>query len=107
VVCKAVITIIRRTCGNTNCDTTTVTFNVTVHPIIKTNCESCHSGSSAGGGVQLVSYDDIKASAASGRLMGTIRHEQGYSAMPKGGNKLSDCDIAKLDKWIAESMKNN
>jgi len=27
--------------------------------------------------------------------------------MPKGGNKLSDCDIRKLEIWIIKGKPNN
>jgi len=40
-------------------------------------------------------------------LMGTIKHESGWSPMPKNGNKLSDCKIQKIDRWILDGTPNN
>jgi hypothetical protein len=31
----------------------------------------------------------------------------GYSAMPKGGNKLADCQITQVQKWIQAGALNN
>jgi len=89
------------------CDTTNVTFSNDVFPILEANCISCHSGGAPAGNVNLETYDDIVASANSGGLMGTIKHESGWSPMPKNGAKLDDCSIAKLDVWVAEGMPNN
>ena len=80
------------------CDTSKVTFSATVDPIIANNCKSCHSVGSSNG-VTLVAYSDIKKLVDNGRLMGSIKHQAGYSPMPQGG-KLDDCTIAKLDAWI-------
>jgi len=40
-------------------------------------------------------------------LMGTIKHEAGYSAMPKNGMQLSDCKITQTQKWIDDGTPNN
>ena len=90
-----------------DCDTTKVTFALTVSPIIKTNCELCHSGSTPSGNISLSDYTEIKTADDNGSLMGSIRHENGWSAMPKGGNKLSDCDIRKLEIWINKGKPDN
>lgn len=37
----------------------------------------------------------------------TITHSNGYSAMPKNGNKLSQCNIAQFKRWIDQGMPNN
>lgn len=89
------------------CDTTNVTYALTISPIIKSNCEGCHSGGAPSGGILLTNYPEIKSAADNGRLMGTIRHEAGFSPMPKGGNSLSDCDIKKLEIWIKNGTLNN
>jgi len=90
-----------------DCDTTKVTYSITILPIIKTNCEACHSGGSPSGNVLLSNYTEIKAAAENESLMGTIKHKTGWSPMPKGGNNLSDCDIRKLEIWIKNGEPNN
>jgi hypothetical protein len=94
---------------NSQCDTTNVTFSVSVKNILSNNCLSCHSNSnsSAGGNIQLENYADVKSMADNGRLMGSVLHKSGYSPMPKNGGSLSDCDITILKKWIEAQTPNN
>ncbi len=89
------------------CDTTNITFSGTVMPILQSYCLGCHSGSAPSGNIVIENYDDVVGLVHSGKLMGSIRFEQGYSPMPKGGNKLSDCNITKIEHWIADGMLNN
>ena len=90
-----------------SCDTTNVTFSGYVWPVINSNCTGCHSSSVPSGNVSLSNYNEIVTAAANGSLMGTIRHEAGYSPMPKGGGKLTDCEIKKLEIWIADGTPDN
>jgi mono/diheme cytochrome c family protein len=91
-------------CDNMPCDTMNITYTATIWPIILDNCKGCHTGSSAGGGIQLIDYPTIKAAVQSGKLYGSITHAVGYSAMPKNGAKLPDCYITQIRKWIASGM---
>jgi len=83
-----------------SCDTTNVTYSNTVWPVINANCTSCHSGGFPSGNVRLSNYDEISAVAKDGRLLSVIRHEDGWSPMPKGGGKLPDCDIQQIETWV-------
>lgn len=83
-----------------NCDTNTVTYELSVKPILENNCFSCHNSGNTSGGIDLTDYTKLTSLAANGALLGSISHFNGFSPMPQGGNKLSDCDIAKIDKWI-------
>ena len=89
------------------CDTTNVSFTDHVFPIINTNCTSCHGGQAPAGNIRLENYNDISAAANNGSLLGVIRHEQGWSPMPKGGGKLNDCDITKIEIWANQGTPNN
>ncbi|RME13709.1 MAG: hypothetical protein D6799_07825 [Bacteroidetes bacterium] len=91
---------------NTSCDTTNVTYTNTIKAIFDNNCIGCHNAYSPAGGYALDSYMGSKICAQSGRLMGSIQWLSGYSPMPKGGNKLSDCNIKKIQKWINAGMPN-
>lgn len=42
-----------------------------------------------------------------GKLMGAIQHLPGFSAMPKGGGKITDCNILILNSWISKGILNN
>jgi hypothetical protein len=90
-----------------NCDTTNVTFSQTIQPLLNTHCNSCHSGNFPSAGVALDNYQAVKAVASSGVLLGTIRHENGYSPMPKNSTKLNDCDIRKVEIWIQNGSLEN
>ena len=89
------------------CDTTNVSYANDVWPVINSNCTSCHSGGAPAGSVSLEDYDDIVVAANNGSLLGTIKHEDGWSPMPKGGGKLNDCDIAKIEKWVNDGTPDN
>ena len=92
------------------CDTTVTNFGTEVKPILQSYCISCHSNSAAigsGGGIKLQDYADVKTYADNGKLMGTINHSSGYLAMPKGGGKLTDCEILKIQTWITRGTLNN
>jgi hypothetical protein len=52
-------------------------------------------------------YAADKAMAQNGKLYGTIAHTAGFSPMPKGSAKLSNCQIATIKKWIDGGMLNN
>lgn len=93
-------------CTESACDTLAVTFSGTVMPIIQTNCAGCHSGGSPNGGIKLTNYAEIETVAATGQLLGTIRHLTGYPAMPPTG-QLTDCQISQINKWITNGKPNN
>ena len=87
-------------CDSAGCDSVNVTYTASINPILQTWCTGCHSGSNPANGLSLDTYDNAKACAQSNRLMGAIRQETGYKAMPNGGAKLSPCEIALFQKWI-------
>jgi uncharacterized membrane protein len=81
-------------------------FAAFVQPILKNQCEGCHTGTGAGGGIKLTTYAEIKASVATGKFWGSIIQSAGFSAMPKG-QKMSACELAKIDSWIKRGSLNN
>jgi hypothetical protein len=92
------------------CDTSVVAkFSTVVLPLMNTNCNysGCHNTTSAASGVILDTYNGVKAQAVNNRLIGSIKHSSGYSPMPKGGAKYSDCNIAKIQQWINSGYPNN
>ena len=89
------------------CNTTDVSFGTTVAPIIQTKCQGCHSGGQPSGGLSLVGYTNIRTVALSGQLYGVLVPEQGFPAMPQGGNRLPQCEIDQIKSWIdAGAMEN-
>ena len=93
--------------SGTGCDTVNMTYSADVVPILQANCYSCHGNGGNSGGVNLDTYENVKAEAADGSLLGTITHASGYAAMPLGGSQLSDCDINTIKDWINNGMLNN
>ena len=90
------------------CDTTNVSYSATITPLIsKYGCTSCHSGAAPSGGFALTSYNGLKGKVNDGRLIGAITHANGFSPMPQGGNKMSDCDINKFRAWVNRGAANN
>lgn len=90
-----------------NCDTSSFTYSAVVAPMMATYCNGCHNPSSLGGGINLSTYTALKTQALNGKLVGSITHATGYSAMPKSGNKLLDCQIRQVQKWIQAGSLNN
>ena len=92
------------------CDTTKYTYSKAIAPILKTYCYSCHataSAASSGGGIILDNYNGVLTQAQNGRLLGDIQHATGHNYMPLGGNKLQDCQITQVSKWISAGAQNN
>ena len=77
-----------------------LTYTINIAPIIQNNCYDCHSAASNVSGILLDNYNGLKFYAQNGYLYGNISHASGYRAMPEGRNKLNDCTIATIKKWI-------
>ncbi len=65
------------------CDTTKVSFSLTIKPIFQNNCVVCHSTADAAGGLDFESYDGARIPALDGRLVGAVKHLPGYIPMPE------------------------
>jgi hypothetical protein len=91
-------------------DTTNVTFNGTVKPLLETFCFQCHGNSTAstkGKNIYLENYSDIKSAADDGSLYGSVSWAPYYTRMPKDANKLPDIKIAQLKRWIDSGAPND
>jgi hypothetical protein len=95
----------------TTCDTTTAKFATFVSPLIASKCATsgCHNAASASAGANLSTITSIKAYITTNKaaFLGSIKFSNSFSNMPKGGSKLPDCDIKKLEVWINAGMLNN
>ena len=90
-----------------SCDANVFTFSGAVKPIVTTYCIGCHSGATANGGVDLSTYSGVKTVADNGVLIKVINHAPNFPAMPQNGNKLNDCKIEQIQKWIDNGAQNN
>ena len=95
------------TCNDSTCNTTNVTFNASVKPILQNYCNGCHGGGSPLGGVDYNSYNGVKITVTNGKLLGSIQHTSGFSPMPQNANKLSACNISIIKAWIDAGAPNN
>lgn len=93
--------------GTNTCDTSAVSYQIDVLPVLQANCISCHSASLASGGINLNGFAKAKAQADNGKLLGSIKFSNGYSPMPPGGAKLPACDILKIETWIINGTPDN
>lgn len=95
-----------------DCDTATVGWSATVKPILQNRCYACHNAASAnvsGAGIALEPYSNLQSflNSNSQAFLGAIQHGSGYSPMPKGGGKLSDCELQQINQWIAGGYPEN
>jgi hypothetical protein len=90
---------------NPVCDTTTVSFSQQLVPIIQDQCISCHIGSAAPLGIDLSTHQGVATNIED--IIGAISHASGFSPMPAGGNKLSNCDISRFVAWRDHGSQNN
>jgi len=96
--------------STTGCDTAgVISYSAQIVPVLNRSCNTqCHGGSGGGGGRELTNYSQVLEEAASGRLVSSIIWDGNAQQMPQGAtNKIPDCDIAKIKKWVAASAPNN
>jgi hypothetical protein len=90
---------------SSSCDTTNVTYSLTLVPILSSNCTGCHGVSSPSGSISLTSYSNVQTVAASGLLMNALKGK-GVLIMPPSG-AISACRINQFQVWINKGMLNN
>jgi hypothetical protein len=88
------------------CDTVNISYDKTIAPILQTSCTSCHSGTTISGNVDLSTYTGVATVIKNGKLYGAVTHATGYSPMPSSSEKLSDCNILQIKKWIIAGYPN-
>lgn len=89
------------------CQTQNVTYSKQVVNIIQSNCYECHSAAQNFGNITLEGFDNLKKYVDNGQLLGAIRHDPGFSPMPKNGAQLVECDIEKIEAWVNDGGLNN
>lgn len=80
--------------------TETISYTEDVQPILDINCSTsgCHNSNSGSAGYVFESHPQVSDNADI--ILSVIKHESGFSAMPQGGDKLSDSTIQKIECWI-------
>ncbi|PCJ67742.1 MAG: hypothetical protein COA58_00995 [Bacteroidetes bacterium] len=88
------------------CDSLDVLYSNDIQKILDdAGCSGsyCHGGGAAG--YTMSDYATTKTSAEDSKFLKAIRHENGVSPMPKGGDKLSDDVIQKIECWIQNGYR--
>jgi hypothetical protein len=95
--------------GSSLCDTTHVSYDSTISPILLGNCAlaGCHASSSATGGYAFDNYSGVRSAVLNGRLVGAITHASGFAPMPKDRAMLDDCQVALIASWVEHGAQNN
>ena len=91
------------------CDTTNVSYSVTVTNILNANCNNCHgaNANSLGAGIVLNTYASVKPYITNGRLVNSILQNGNASPMPKNMAKMDVSSINKIIVWANRGAINN
>ena len=90
-----------------DCVTDNVSYANDIVPILQNRCFKCHAEGLNLGNVTLEGYDRLKLLVNSGRFLGAIRRDPGFSPMPQNEAMLPDCQIMKISAWIEAGAPNN
>jgi len=93
-------------CANT-CDTTLFQYTAHIKPIMSTYCNGCHQGTSPSAGINTSTHAGLNAIVINGKLVGSVDHLVGFSAMPKSQPKMDICLRTKIRKWALAGGPNN
>ena len=66
-----------------DCIEENVSYDEHVLPILQSRCYNCHDDLQIQGGITLEGYSNTKIHVDNGRLIGSIRHDSGFSPMPQ------------------------
>lgn len=92
---------------NIDCQTVDMSYSNDIVPILTSACYGCHDSQNNFGNVTVDSYQGLSDYVANGQLLGAIKHEAGFSPMPKNASKLLDCEIEKIEQWIIDGALDN
>ena len=87
------------------CDSAVSGFAAVIQPMMTKYCVGCHAYPNASAQVELSGYIGVKNAINQG-LLKSLDHS-GYYPMPKGGAKLSDCEINQVRNWIQRGAPND
>lgn len=85
-----------------DCENVDVTYNAVIVDIFS-GCQgsNCHG---AGTGREMIDYETSVAFAMQGRIIGALNRDAGFSAMPRNGAMLEQCEIDQVQTWINEGF---
>ena len=86
--------------GDTQCDTTNITWESDISEILEINCVSCHGPVTSYRDVRHDSYSSELVVVNDGRLRGVVNHLPGFVQMPKDRPQLPECELMKINIWL-------
>lgn len=95
----------------TTCNTDNITYTNTVKAIIaREGCtdSGCHPANLSSQNFSLATYQDAINFNRKDKMIGALRWQAGFQQMPRdsvtqmGREMLPDCDIDKIEAWIAD-----
>ena len=89
------------------CETAAVSYSQDVSVILSANCTSCHNDSNPTAGLSLEGHTNASTSALGGALMNRVQRPNGDPLLMPPSGQLSECDQAKLRKWVNEGALDN
>ncbi len=91
------------------CETKNISYAQDVITILENHsCIGCHNTTNPGGSINLDNYNDVKIYVDNGRLLGSIKHSDGFKAMPQGSTStINQCSIDQIEAWIYDGAQNN
>ncbi len=90
--------------GTSNCDTSNVSFNDHILPLVKSSCATaeCHAPGGSGNGL-FENYDQIRVKVDNNSFYQRVVVDRD---MPPGGG-LNECQIQLIEQWINLGAPNN
>ena len=89
------------------CNSTATSFKTDIQPLFKLYCYGCHQAGDREGGVSMEDYGHVKDLVNDGSLLGSMKHNGNFVAMPLYLDKMTDCQIGQVENWIKEGAENN
>lgn len=88
-----------------SCDTVDVTYSGDILAMVDQYCQTCHSGNTPSGNLNLETFGQITAAAE--KMYERISKPAGDVQLMPPGQKLDDCTIKKMKVWIENGKPNN
>lgn len=89
------------------CSTTGMTYTDDIATIVNTNCATsgCHSESAVSNGTfPLTNYTEVSVLFRGANAFLSINHEGSVEPMPRGGEKMDQCLIDKIQAWADQDF---
>lgn len=87
------------------CNTTAVSYNNDIVPIMNSRCVSCHSGGFPSGGLALNTHALVSGNI--NNIIDRIKRNLDDALLMPQGAKLDPCSIEKIEAWARQGALNN